>query len=242
MKNREISLFFPVYKDEKTVEVVAMKAIACLQDMAEHFEIIIINDASPDKSGEIADQLSKKYPQIRVIHHEKNEGYGAAFKAGISAARYNYICMVDGDDEYDIYDLVKMAGLMEYYPLVIGFRYKKLYSAKRVFISHVYNSVLRIIFKTKFRDISTGIRFFDRKILGDVHLTSNSPFIGAELAIKTMLAGYPVGELGIQTFPRKFGTGSAVSFKNILLTISDMFKMRKEIFSDEYQLPAGRRR
>ena len=242
MTKKDISLFFPVYKDEKTVESVAMKAVACLEEIAEKYEIIIVNDASPDRSGEIADLLAKNNPKIRVIHHIENKGYGAAFKAGIIASQYRYICMVDGDDEYDISDLKKMALRMEYYPLVIGFRYKKLYSTKRVFISHIYNSILRLLFKIKFRDISTGIRFFDRKILSDVHLTSDSPFIGAELAIKAMLAGYPVGEIGIQTFPREFGTGSAVSFKNIILTIRDMLKMRREIFSDDYQLPVDRSR
>lgn len=73
-------------------------------------------------------------------------------------------------------------------------------------------------------------------------LTSTSPFVGAELAIKTMLCGFPVGEIGIQTFPREFGSGSATSFKNIALTIRDMVRMRKEIFSDTYHLPDKRKR
>ena len=58
---------------------------------------------------------------------------------------------------------------------------------------------------------------------GRIKLKSNSPFVGAELAIKAGLAGYKVGEIGIHTYPRTFGTGSSVSFKNILLTLKDMF-------------------
>jgi len=126
--------------------------------------------------------------------------------------------------------------------LIIAFRYKKLYSTKRIFISHIYNAVLRSLFDTRFRDISTGIRVFNRSILEYVELNSNSPFIGAEMAIKTMLGGTPVGEVGIQTFPREFGAGSATSMKNIIFTISDMLRMRKEIFSDTYHLPDGRDR
>ena len=150
--------------------------------------------------------------------------------------------MVDGDDEYDIVDLKRMLDLRKYYGLIIAFRYKKLYSAKRIFISHVYNSILRILFDTHFRDISTGIRVFHRSILEHIELTSNSPFFGAELAIKTMLGGIPVGEVGIQTFPRTFGSGSATSLKNITRTIRDMLRMRKEIFSNTYHLPNGRER
>jgi hypothetical protein len=150
--------------------------------------------------------------------------------------------MVDGDDEYDILDLKRMLDLRQYYGLIIGFRYKKLYSTKRIFISHVYNSVLRTLFDMRFRDISTGIRVFHRSILERIDLNSNSPFIGAELAIKTMLGGTPVGEVGIQTFPREFGSGTATSTKNIIRTIRDMLRMRKEIFSDTYHLPDGRKR
>jgi hypothetical protein len=90
--------------------------------------------------------------------------------------------------------------------------------------------------------VSTGIRTFHRSILNDLDLTSNSPFIGAELAIKTMLRGYPVGEVGIQTFPRTFGHGSATSVKNIRRTIRDMLRVHREMFSDTYDLPSDRSR
>ncbi len=238
-----ISLFFPVYNDETTVRVVAERALEMLSRYAREFEIIIVNDGSPDRSGTIADELAREHPEtIRVIHHDANRGYGAAFKTGVAACRHEWICMLDGDNEYEVYDVTKMLDLRSHYRLIIAFRYRKLYSTKRIFISYVYNVVLRTLFRTPFRDVSTGIRIFHRSIMEDIELTSNSPFIGAELAIKTMLRGYPVGELGIQTFPRSFGSGSATSLRNIMLTIRDMLRVRREIFSDDYHLPDGRQR
>jgi hypothetical protein len=82
--------------------------------------------------------------------------------------------------------------------------------------------MLRFLFKTKFRDISTGSRLINKKILKKIKLTSNSPFIGAELAIKTKFYGYKVNEVGIHTYPRNFGTGLSVSPINIILTIKEM--------------------
>ncbi len=242
MSKPDISFFFPVYNDERTVRLITEKSIKLFNEIANRYEIVIVNDASPDNAGLIADQLACEYPQVRVVHHELNKGYGAAVKSGIANTRYDWICMVDGDDEYDILDLKRMLMLRQHYGLIIAFRYKKLYSTKRIFISHVYNKILRALFDTPFRDISTGIRVFNRSVLDHIHLNSNSPFIGAEMAIKAMLNGTPVGEVGIQTFPRKFGTGSATSLKNILRTIRDMLRMRREIFSDTYQLPEGRAR
>lgn len=237
-----ISLFFPVYNDERTVRTVAQRAIDLLEEVANNYEIIIVNDGSPDGSGAIADELASSNEQIQVIHHPQNKGYGAAMQTGIAASQFELICMIDGDNEYDVFDLKKMLAVRDYYMLVIAFRYRKLYSTKRIFISFVYNAVLRLVFKSPFRDISTGIRLMHRSLFDDLELTSNSPFIGAELTLKSMLRGYPVGEVGIQTFPRSFGEGSATSLKNIIGTIKDIWVIRKEIFSDHYDLPEGRTR
>jgi len=238
-----VSLCIPVYNDEATVREVTTRAIDMLRGCADEYEIIIVNDASPDNSGKIADELAKEFPNsIHVIHHSQNKNYGAALKSGIRAARYEWICTADGDGEYDVFDLEKMFKLRSYYCLIVAFRYKKLYSTKRIFISYVYNMILRWMFRTNFRDVSTGIRAFHRSILEDIEIKSDSPFFGAELAIKTMLRGYPVGEIGIQTFPRAFGSGASISPRNIVLTIVDLIRVRREIFSDKYQLPSGRYR
>ena len=241
MSDLNVSLFFPVYNDEATVRIVTENGIHLLQGYATNFEIIIVDDGSPDRSGEIADELAREHPGVvRVVHHDRNRGYGAALRTGVAECRYEWICMVDGDNEYAVADLRKMLEVRSFYRLIVAFRYKKLYSTQRIFISFVYNLVLRHLFRTPFRDVSTGIRTFHRSILDEIELTSDSPFIGAELAIKTMLRGYPVGELGIQTFPRSFGRGSATTMTNIMATIRDMFRVRREMFSDSYHLPQGR--
>ncbi|MBK8689044.1 MAG: glycosyltransferase family 2 protein [Betaproteobacteria bacterium] len=201
MPDLDVSLFFPVFNDEATVRVVAEQGLLLLQGYATNFEIIIVDDGSPDRSGEIADELAREHPGIvRVVHHGENRGYGAALRTGVAASRYDWICMVDGDNEYAVADLRKMLDVRSFYRLIIAFRYKKLYSTQRIFISFVYNVVLRRLFRTPFRDVSTGIRAFHRSILEEIELSSNSPFIGAELAIKTMLRGYPVGRWASRRF------------------------------------------
>ncbi len=241
MKDR-ISVFFPVYKDERTVRNVAEKAIEVLKEIADEYEVIIINDCSPDRSGEIADELAREYDCISVIHHEKNLGYGSAIRSGFAAAKYEWICLTDGDDEYEIRDLKKLYKLKEFYDLIITFRYVKLYSNFRIFVSWCYNVCLRFLFRTNYRDISTGLRLVRKSLIDEIPLTSVSPFIGAELTIKTMLKGYRVGEVGVQTFPREFGKGSSVSTSNIAKTIIEMVRMHQATFSTGYELPDNRSR
>ena len=152
------------------------------------------------------------------------------------------MCFPDGDDQYEVNDFVKLLKLRDRYDLIITFRYKKIYSSTRLFISWFYNKLLRFLFRTPFRDVSTGLRMVRRSILPDIELEARSPFIGAELAIKAMLHGYRVGEVGIQTFPRTFGQGSSTSVRNIVATIADMWRIYRKIFSEGYDLPPGRPR
>mgnify|MGYP001370933744 CR=1 FL=1 len=222
-KVKSISLMFPLYKDRSTVKLMIKKSVKVLKKLKKKYEIIIVDDGCPQNSGKLAKEISKKYSNVKVFFHKKNLGYGAALKTGFKKFKNDWIFMIDGDNEYDVNDLFRLVKASENYDLVITYRYKKKYTTSRILISWIYNAILRLIFNLKFRDISTGSRFVSRKLVKRIKLRSNSPFVGAELAIKAELAGYKVSEIGIHTYPRTFGTGSSVSFKNILLTLKDMF-------------------
>lgn len=242
MSDLRVSFFFPVFRDERSVRNVAEKALKLLSELCSDYEIIIVDDGSPDRSGEIADDLAREHGSIRVIHHGKNLGYGSAVRSGLAASRFEYICLTDGDDEYEVEDFRKLLKLRDRYDLIITFRYKKIYSNTRIFVSWVYNKLLRLLFRMPFRDVSTGLRMIRKSVIEDLALESTSPFVGAEIAIKAMLKGYAVGEVGIQTFPRVFGKGATVSVSNILATMLDVFHVYRKVFSDTYDLPPNRAR
>ena len=162
---------------------------------------------------------------VRVIFHKKNKGYGAAIKTGLKNCKYEWIFQTDGDAEYDVNDLLKLLKKTENSDLIVTYRLRKKYKTSRIFISWIYNVILRLLFKTKFKDISTGSRLIKKTLIKKINLISNSPFLGAELAIKSKYSGFKVSEVGIHTYPRTFGTGSSVSLKNIFLTIKEMLKL-----------------
>ena len=222
-KIKSISLMFPLYKDKSTVKLMITKSSNVLRKLKRKYEIIIIDDGCPQKSGNLAKEIAKKYTNIKVFFHKKNLGYGAAIRTGLKRCKHDWIFFTDGDDENDVNNIFRLLKVRKDHDLIITYRYKKKYSTNRIIISWVYNAILRLVFNIKFRDISTGSRLVSRKLIRRIKLKSNSPFVGAELAIKAGLADYKVGEIGIHTYPRNFGTGSSVSFKNILLTLKDMF-------------------
>ena len=146
------------------------------------------------------------------------------------ACRYEWICFTDGDDQYDIRELYHIAKLLDKYDMIISFRYSKAYSTLRMFISSVYNRILRFLFRSRYRDISSGLKLVKREVIDDINITSSSPFVGAEITLKAMLKGYRIGEVGINTYPREFGVSTSTSIPNIFGTIKDMLRVHREEF------------
>ena len=214
---------FPLYKDKRTVKKMIIRTIELMKKLKKKYEIIMVDDGCPENSGLYAKKFIKK--NIKIIFHKKNLGYGAAIKTGLKYCKNNWVFQTDGDAEYDVFDLKKLIKYADSSDLVITYRLKKKYNTNRIVISWIYNFILRNLFVTNFKDISTGSRLINKNIMKKVKLKSNSPFIGAELAIKSKYKGFIIKEVGIHTYPRTFGSGSSVSIRNIFLTIKDMLKL-----------------
>ena len=213
---------FPVFKDKRTVKKMINQSLSVLKRLTKKYEIIIVDDGCPENSGVLAKKIAKKLNNVKIFFHKKNLGYGAALRTGLKKSKNEWIFQIDGDAEYSVNDLEKLLKEKENSDLVITYRYKKKYKTSRIIISWFYNKLLRILFGTKFKDISTGSRLINKKLIRKLKLTSSSPFLGAELAIKAKEKNFKVKEVGIHTYPRTFGDGSSVSFRNIILTIKDM--------------------
>ena len=139
---------FPLYKDRRTVKKMINKSLRVLKKTKKKFEIVIVDDGCPENSGLYAKKISKNNSKIKVIFHKRNLGYGAALKTGMRNCKYNWIFQIDGDDEYDVYDLPRLIEAANNYDLVITYRFKKKYNTMRIIISWVYNMLLRFLFNT----------------------------------------------------------------------------------------------
>ena len=225
LQDKSVTLMFPLYKDKKTVKKMIFNSLKILKKVTKKYEIIAVDDGCPENSGEIAQKIAKKNKKIRVFFHKKNTGYGAAIKTGFKKSRCECVFAIDGDGEYDVNVLPKLLKKLETSDLVITKRYKKKYNTWRNIVSWTYNVVLRVLFGTPYSDISSGSKLVSKKLIKKIKIDTNSPFLGAELTIKANYKGYKVSEQEIFYYPTDFRSGSSVSFTNIILTISDMFKL-----------------
>ena len=103
-----LSVFFPAYNDSGTIASMVIRAVQAASELTPDFEILVINDGSSDATPEIADELARTYPNVRVVHHPRNRGYGGALQTGFRSATKEYIFYTDGDAQYDPSELAAL--------------------------------------------------------------------------------------------------------------------------------------
>ena len=116
------SIVIPVYNVEKYLEICVDSVVA--QSTSSCFEIILVNDGSADRSGEICDDLAEKLPCVKVIH-QHNQGVSAARNAGIAAASGQYLLFLDGDDCWEPHLLQTLDQMIGQQPDLIEFGYRR---------------------------------------------------------------------------------------------------------------------
>src|SRR5947208_6355131 len=92
---KSLSLIFPAFNEEANIRAVVEDAYRTIPKLAPIFEIIVVNDGSKDRTGEICDRLGEELSNVPVVHHVRNPGYGAALTHGIKLARYGLIFFTD---------------------------------------------------------------------------------------------------------------------------------------------------
>lgn len=221
-----VSFFCPAYNDEKNLPILIPRVHSFLKEIADIFEIIIIEDGSPDKTGAVADNLSKNLSNVRVIHHAKNLGYGATLHEGFSEAKYDYVMYTDGDNQYDIREFMPYIGLLSDHDILSGYVTKKALTIPRRIQSFAFNSLVRILFSISLKDINCSMKIYKRKVLESMQVKSRSAFIDAEMLIRAARAGNTVAQFPVTHFPRINGAASGSKWPVVYGTIKDMIKFK----------------
>lgn len=222
-----LSVFFPCINEEGNIENTVRKAQDIFGKLKLKYEIIIVDDGSTDKTGQIADDFAKSDPRIKVIHHEKNLGYGEALKSGFYNAKYDIICYTDGDGQFDFSEVTKFLDKIETADLIIGYRIKRQDPFFRILFKMGWQLSLFAFFRMTLRDVDCGFKMVKRKVLEKIpHLeSSRGAMINAELAIKAKKGGFKIAEVGVNHYPRLSGKPTGASLNVILKSYTDLVKL-----------------
>jgi glycosyltransferase involved in cell wall biosynthesis len=224
-----LSYFFPAHNEAENIEGLVAEALEILPTLAEAFEIIAVNDGSKDDTPKLADALAAVHPQVRVVHHEVNKGYGAALRSGFRAARYDLVCFTDGDRQFKVVDLGRLLDRLAHSDdpdVVVGYRIKRADPFIRTAYAKSYRLALRIFYGLGVQDVDCACKLFKRVALEGVRLESGGAFLSAELLIKLKQRGRKLAETGVPHYARTAGSATGAKPSVIFRAIRDFWRLR----------------
>jgi glycosyltransferase involved in cell wall biosynthesis len=226
-KLKSVSVFFPAYNEEANVERMVQHFRAILPGIADDYEIIIVNDGSRDRTREIAERLAREDPKVRAIHHEGNQGYGAAVRSGIKACNKEHLFFTDGDGQFDVSQLTQWVPLLSGYDGVIGFRLNRQDPWVRKLNAWAWNRLVRLMFGLKVKDIDCAFKLFHRRVFIDIELESSGAMISTEMLVKIKDKGFKLQEMGVLHSPRLAGKQTGANIRVILRAFKELFRFHR---------------
>ncbi len=231
-----------MFNEELNIEHAMSAAVEACTKYASEYEIIIVDDASTDRSPFLVACRAAENPCIRMIRHEHNRKLGGSLKTGFSAATKDLVLYMDADLPFDPDALGRAMRAMEVTgaDLIAGYRLDRtLEGPKRTLYSYIYNGLIGVLFGWPHRDINFSFKLMRREVLEVVELKSEGSLIDAELIVKAKNRGFAIQQIGLDYFPRIRGESNLGSPRVILKILVELVKlypeMRERVSSEEVQ-------
>jgi glycosyltransferase involved in cell wall biosynthesis len=218
-----ISVFLPCHNEEGNIERVVAALEFELPRIAQRHEIIVVDDGSRDRTGEIADRLVAANPRLKVVHHPLNRGYGAAVISGIRACSQPWTVLCDGDGQFKASDIARLTAKVPEYDVVVGRRMHRADPLMRRVNGKAWTVLMRILLGIRVGDIDCGLKLFRRDLLEGMDLQAKGAMISAELMAQLAGRGARICEVDVHHLPRLSGEQSGASVKVIARAFRELF-------------------
>jgi glycosyltransferase involved in cell wall biosynthesis len=226
---KSLSVVFPAFNEEGNIRAVVEDAYRNLRNLTPVFEIIVVNDGSRDRTGEICDSLAQEFPEMRVVHHPRNRGYGAALKSGIELAQYDLIFFSDADGQFDLKELAAFIDETDDYDVVAGYRARRQDPPHRLLFAWGWNILVRLVLGVRIRDIDCAFKVFNRRVFDKVRIQSVGAMVNTEIFAQISRFGMTVKEIPVSHFPRRHGESTGGNIAVIIKAFRELVRMRRKM-------------
>ena len=234
-----LSVFFPAYNDSGTIASMVVQAAMTARTLTPDFEVIVVNDGSPDQTGEVLAELASLYPSVRVVTHVQNRGYGGALQTGFASATKDAIFYTDGDAQYDPREMVSLWGaLADEVDWVNGYKMSRSDPVHRIVIGRIYHHTVRLLFGFKVRDVDCDFRLVRRSVFDRVKLEKTSGVICLEMMKKFHDFGFTFAEVPVRHYHRAYGKSQFFNFSRLFKTSIDVGRLWVELVVQRKHLRA----
>ena len=229
MSSKSVSIIIPVYNEEKNIEEAIRDTKDALRGI-DDYELVVINDGSTDKTGEILELLAKKDKHMRLLVHKRNLGFGQTIKDGFAAARKEYVAQFHGDNDAAGSSLRRMLKEIGKVDLVISYTADShTRSLPRRVVSKLFVITMNILFGMNLRYFN-GCFLCRTKLLKSIKLTSTGFAIYAEAKVRLLKTDATYIEVPFEHVGRKHGESKAVSAKSVVETLHTMWILILDVY------------
>ncbi len=169
------------------------------------YEILIVDDGSTDRTAEVATRLAVTISQVKVLHHPQNLGYGAALRTGFTAARCEWILLLDADGQFLPEEVKRLVVASHGADMALGYRERRADAAHRRGYAAAWRLLMRSLLRVRVRDIDCGFKLMRTSMVQSVALDATGAMISAELLAKARARGARMVEVPVTHAPRRFG-------------------------------------
>lgn len=225
---RGISVVLPAHNEEAVIAAVVANCVEVLARIVDDFEVIVVDDGSVDRTGEIADGAAAADPRVRVVHTVTNRGYGGALRAGFDAAGKPLVFFMDSDGQFDIGDiahLVPMAAAGN--PAVIGYREHRQDPPLRLVNAWAWNRLVRSLFHFRVRDIDCAFKLYDTSLVRSLDVQASGAMINTEMLAKVFRLGIVPAEVPVRHFPRLHGQPTGANLGVIVKAFGELRRLHR---------------
>jgi glycosyltransferase involved in cell wall biosynthesis len=217
-----LTAFFPVRDEEDNVVPMADALLRVLPIVAQRAELIIVDDGSVDRTGQLAEEVARRHALVRVIHHAAGRGYGAALRTRLAAARGEYIFLTDGDRQFDSAQLTELVPRIADADAVVGYRRLRSDPLGRRLNGSAWNVLVRALFGVQIRDVNCAFKLLRRQAISEIPLASEGATLSAELLVGLRRRRRRIIEVPVDHFPRRAGTSSGANVDVILRAFAEL--------------------
>ncbi|WP_338247538.1 glycosyltransferase family 2 protein [Dictyobacter halimunensis] len=218
-----LSIILPAHNEEQVIATTVTYILETLSPWADEFEVVVVDDGSRDRTGEILQALAEQDQRVRVITHPVNQGYGAALVSGFKAAGKELTFFMDSDGQFDIREISLFFPFIDQYDAVLGYRIDRQDTWMRKLNAWGWKQLIGVVLGVHVCDVDCAFKLYRTAFIHQSQFETRGAMINAEMLYKLKRAGYTFTEIGVHHLPRRTGQATGAHSRVILRAFKELF-------------------
>lgn len=224
----DLSIILPCYNEEENLPATVRDVSLWVKTLNFPCTIIAVNDGSSDSTASVLLELQKHVPELTIVTHEKNQGYGVAVRSGCDAATTEWMVFMDSDGQFHAKDIALLLAHKDAYPFITGRRAKRADSFVRNMFGKILGAMNVLVLGLWVRDVNCGMKLFRKDIWKDIRPTYGvEKLFNTEMFLRLKYNHIPWRQVNVPHYPRTAGTQTGGSIRVIKRMFEELFALKR---------------